>query len=128
MKDIDIHKWIKDPIEKILIPSSDTDDAEVKAQQNRLRDAEKEISDIKKQLENVNGFIARPTDKDRTNFNEYQKLLDKYFTLVLQACGQLRKMLDTYNAKTIDSTRTQLVNSLVQEAAKIDQASQGLLK
>jgi hypothetical protein len=126
LKDIDIRKWIKDPIEEMLVPSSDTTDAEIKAQQNRFNDAKKEINDARKQLENIYGFIIRQTDTEKHKVSAHKTLLDKYLTNISQACDELSEMLNTHNAKTINATRSQLVSKLMREAATIDEASQGL--
>ena len=126
LKDINIHKWLKDIIETMPTPGPDTTEAEMEAQKDRLRDAAKEISDTKVQLQKMNGFIIRQTDTDRRNMSEHERLVDKYLTHTAQALGELTKMLDTYNSRTLESKRESIVTSLSQEAITLDQATEGL--
>jgi hypothetical protein len=128
LKDINIHRWLKEVLETMLIPESGIAQAEIEALQNRLRNILQEISITKEQLQNIYSFIIRRTDTDKVNVNQHRKLVEDYLTHTSQACNELRKMLETHNAKTIDSTRNQLVNSLSKEADRIDQVSQSLLQ
>lgn len=128
LKDINIHKWLRGVIEGMLLPGPDTTQADIKAQQDRFRDAAREIGDTKEQLGKILSFVTRHTDADRQNVSEHRRLLEEYLTHNDQACGELRKMLETHNAKTIESTRNKLVISLSQEANSIDEANQELLK
>ena len=127
LKDINIHKWLKDTIETMLIPSPDTAQAEIEAQQDRFRDAAKEISDTKKQLQNIYGFIIRQTDTDKAKVSQHRKLVEEYLQRTNQACGELRKMLDTLNSKTLSASRNDIVTRLSREASQIDEATEGLL-
>jgi len=127
LKDINIHKWLKDTIETMLIPESDATQAEIEAQQDRLRDSVKEISDTKEQLQNIYGFIIRQTDTDKAKVNQHRKLVEGYLTHTDQACGELRKMLDVLNSKTLTSNRDNIVARLSEEASQVDKATEGLL-
>jgi acetolactate synthase small subunit len=127
LKDINIHKWLRENIEGMIIPGSDNTQTEIKAQQDKFGDAVKEISDIKNQLGRIYNFVASHTDTDRKSMTNHRKLIDSYLTRTDQACNELRKMLETYNAKTIDAARNKLVGSLREEANKLDEASQRLL-
>lgn len=127
LKDINIHKWSKDTIETVLIPGPDTTQAEIEAQQDRLRDAAEEISDTKKQLQNIYGFIIRQTDTNKAKVNQHRKLVEDYLTHTNQACGELRKMLETLNSKTLSANRNDIVARLSREASHIDEATEGLL-
>ena len=126
LKDINIHKWLEDIIVTMPIPGPDTTEAEIEAQKDRFTDVAKEISDTKVQLQNMNGFIIRHSDTDRRNMSEHERLVDKYLTHTVQALGELTKMLDVLNAKTISTNRDNIVASLSQNASQVDQATEGL--
>jgi hypothetical protein len=126
LKDINIHRWLRDVIEIMPIPASNTTQAEIEAQKDRLRDAAKEISGTKEQLQNIYGFIIRKTDTDRDKMNKHRKLVEDYLDHTAQGCSELRKMLDTYNARTLESNRQGIVGRLSQESLKLDQATEGL--
>ena len=127
LKDINIHKWLKDTIETMLIPGPDTTQAEIEAQQDRFRDAAKEISDTKAQLQNIYGFIVRQTDTDKAKVSQHRKLVEEYLQRTNQACGELRKMLDTLNSKTLNANRDNIIARLSEEASQVDRATAGLL-
>lgn len=127
LKDINIHKWLKDVIEAMPILKPDTTQTETEAQQDRLQNASKEISNTKKQLQNTLSFIARPTDIDKRKVSEHSKLVEDYLTHTAQACGELQKMIDVLNAKTLSANRDNIVARLSQEASQIDIATEGLL-
>lgn len=127
LKDINIHKWLKGTIETMLIPGTDATQAEIKAQQDRFRDAAKEISDTTKQLQNIYNFIRRKTDTDRTKVSQHRKLVEDYLAHTNQACGELRKMLDTLNSKTLTAERDKITARLSKETSRVDEATEGLL-
>jgi len=126
LKDINLHKWLKDIIETLPMPGSDTNQAEIEALQNTLTDATKEIADTKEQLQNIYGFIIRTTDTGKAKMNQHRRLVEDYLNHTAQGCSELRKMLDTYNSRTLESTRQSIVDRLSQEALKLDQATEGL--
>jgi hypothetical protein len=123
LKDINLHKWLRDVIEVLPIPSADANQPEIEALQGKLRIATKEIGDTKTQLENILNFIIRTTDKDKSKMNQLSRLVEEYLTHTAQGCSELSKMLDTYNTRTLESSRQNIVSRLSQEAAKLDQAS-----
>ncbi len=127
LKDIDLHRWLRDTIEAMLVPGPATTQAEIEAQQERLRDTSMEIGEARKQLQSIAGFVARPTDTDRRRYSEHTKLVEDYLTHTAQACGELRKMLDVLNSKTLSANRADLVSSLSEEATRLDAAAEGLL-
>lgn len=127
LKDINIHKWLKDTIETMLIPGPDTTQAEIEAQQDRFRDAAKGISDTKEQLQNIYGFIIRQTDTDKAKVSQHERLVEKYLTHTAQACNELGKMLDTLNSKTLSANRDNIIARLSEEASQVDRATEGLL-
>lgn len=126
LKDINLHKWLKDIIEPMPIPGAGTTQVEIEAQQDRLSSVVKEISDTKEQLQNIYGFIIRKTDTDKAKMNQHQRLVEEYLNHTAQGCSELRKMLDTYNSRTLESNRQSIVDRLSQEALKLDQATEGL--
>ena len=85
LKDINIHKWLKDVIEAMPIPRLDTTQAEIEAQHDRLQNASKEISNTKEQLQNTLSFIARPKDIEKRKVSEHSKLAEDYLTHTAQA-------------------------------------------
>lgn len=121
LKDINLHKWLRDIIEPMPIPGPDTTQTEIEAQQDRLSSAAKEIRDTKEQLDNIYGFI-RMTD----NVKQHRRLVEEYLKRTDQECSELRKMLDTYNSRTLESKRESIVTRLSQEAITLDQATEGL--
>ncbi len=127
LKDINIHKWLKDTIGKMLIPGPDTSQAEIEAQQDRFRDAVKEIGDTKRQLQNIYGFIIRTTDTDKRNVSQHERLVGEYLTYTDRACGELRKALDTLNSKTLAANRDGIMAHLSGEASGVDSSTEGLL-
>ena len=127
LKDINIHKWLKDTIETMLIPGSSTTQTEIEAQQNRLGDAVKEIRDTKEQLQNIYSFIIRQTDTDKDKVNQNRKQQAENLQRTNQACGELRKMLDTLNSKTLNANRDNIIARLSEEASQVDRATEGLL-
>lgn len=127
LKDINIHKWLKDTIETMLIPGTDTTQAEIKVQQDKFRDAAKELSDTTKQLQNIYNFIRRETDTDRAKVSQHRKLVEDYLAHTDKACGELRKMLDTLNSKTLTTERDNIIAHLSNEASRLDEATEGLL-
>jgi hypothetical protein len=128
LKDLNINKWLTGVIEAMVLPETGIGQAETKALQDKFRNAAKEIGNTRSQLENIYGFIERRNDTDRQNVTNHRTLIDKYLTHTDQACGELRKMLETHNARTIESARDKLVIGLSEEANRIDEASQRLLK
>jgi len=127
LKDINIHKWLKDIIVAMPIPGPDTTQAEIEAQQDRFRDAAKEISDTKEQLQNMYGFIIRHTDTDKRKVSQHGRLVEEYLTHTAQACSELRKMLDVLNSKTLNANRDNIIARLSEEASQVDRATEGLL-
>ncbi len=127
LKDINLHKWLKNTLETLTIPSSDMKKAEIEALQNSLKSVTKEIVETKEQIQNILGFIIRTTDADRAKMNQHQKLVEDYLTHTAQECSELRKMLDVLNAKTLSTNRDNIVASLSKEASLIDEATEGLL-
>ncbi|MEE8469950.1 MAG: hypothetical protein V3S51_01325 [Dehalococcoidia bacterium] len=127
LKDIDLHKWLRDTIETMLVPGPSTTQAETEAQQGKLRDTAMEIGEAKKQLQSISGFVARPTDADKRKYSEHKKLVEDYLTYTAQACSELRKMLDTLNSKTLSANLADRVSSLSVEASRVDAATEGLL-
>lgn len=127
LKDINIHKWLKDIIVAMPIPGPDNTQAEIEAQQDRFRDAAKEISDTKKQLQNIYGFIIRQTGTDKAKVSQHGRLVEEYLTHTAQACDELRKMLDVLNSKTLNANRDNIIARLSEEASQVDRATEGLL-
>ncbi len=128
VKDINIRRWLNDVIEPMQIPQPETTEAEINAQQDKLRQAEKEISDTRRQLENIYPFIVRQNDSERTKVSQHRKLLEDYLKHIDTVCSELRKALETHKARTIDAARKRFVDNLSEEVDSIDLASQNLLK
>jgi hypothetical protein len=113
LKDINLHKWLKNTLETLPIPSSE-------------KVVTGEIAETKEQIQNILGFIIRTTDADRAKMNQHQKLVKEYLTHTVQGCSELGKMLDTYHSRTLESTRQGIVGRLSQEASRLDQATEEL--
>lgn len=126
LKDINIHKWLKDIIEKVQIPESNAE-AAIEAQQERLRNTTQEIGTANKQLENINKFITRSSDTERAKMNKHTQLLKKYLTNTSRACSELRQMLERLNSKTFDSERNGIVSTLTRESLEVDNSIEDLL-
>jgi len=122
LKDINIHKWLKDTIETMLIPGPDTTQAEIEAQQDKLSDAVKEIRNTIEQLQNIYDFIEK-TD----NVKQHRRLVEEYLRRTDKECSELRKMLDVLNSKTLNANRDNIVARLSEEASQVDRATEGLL-
>ena len=122
LKDINIHRWLKDVIETMPIPGPDTTQAEIEAQQEKLSNAMQEIRNTKGQLDNIYSFI-RMTDKLR----QHRKLVEDYLQRTDKECSELRKMLDVLNSKTLNANRDNIVARLSEEASQVDRATEGLL-
>ncbi len=127
LKDINIHKWLKGTVEPMLIPGPDTTQAEIKAQQDKLSNTIQEIRNTKGQLDKIYGFIIRQTDTDRAKVSQHQKLVEEYLQRTDGACGELRKMLDTLNSKTLNANRDNIIARLSEEASRVDRATESLL-
>ena len=125
LKDIDIQRWLKNILETMPIQEGTTK-AEIEAQQDRLSNAIKEIGDTQEQLNNMYGFVTKKAESDRAKVNQHRKLIEDYLTHTSQACSKLIQMLDTQNAKFINTTRSQIVDNLSYEADKINLVSKSL--
>jgi hypothetical protein len=126
LKDINLHKWLKNTIETLPMPSADANQATIEALKDKLSDATKEIGETKKQLENISGFVIRNTDADKVKMNQHRKLVEDYLNHTYQACSELRKMLDTYNTRTMESSRESIFNRLCSEAENLDRATENI--
>jgi len=52
--------------------------------------------------------------------NDHNKSIEKYLTSIQQECSGFKKVVDTYNTKTLDSTLQGIISRLSDEARKID--------
>ncbi len=127
LKDINIHRWLKDIIETMPIPGPDTTQAEIEAEQKELSNAMQEIRNTKGQLDNIYSFIVRQTDTDKTKVSQHRKLVEDYLQRTDKECSELRKMLDVLNSKTLNANRDNIVARLSEEASQVDRATEGLL-
>lgn len=130
LKDMNIHKWLNNVIEAMLIPGPDTTEAEIKAQQDKLSNAMQEIRTTKGQLDSIFSFV-RMTDKEKQQMadklGQHRKLVGDYLQRTDRECSELRKTLDILNAKTLSTNRDNIAASLSQNASQIDRASEDLL-
>lgn len=127
LKDINIHKWLKGSVETMLIPGADTTQAEIKAQQDRLSNTIQEIRNTRGQLDKIYNFIIRKTDTDKTKVNQHRTLVGDYLAHTGTVCGELWKMLDTLNSKTLTAERDNIIARLSTEASRVDEATERLL-
>ena len=126
--DMDVHRWLNSTLRHFPIPGPDTTMSEVQSMIESLNQPIEETRDAQDRLKRIATFVDSSNRLSREALVEHGNLVHPYLMEVQKGIGQIRQSLGSPDGQRLSALLEQIVVNLDSLAARVDEATEGLLK
>lgn len=125
---MDVHRWLNITLRDFPIPGPDTTMSDIKSMIESLNQPIEEIRDAQERLKRIATFVDDVNRQTREALVQHGNLVHSYLEDVRRGISEIRQSLGSPDSQRLSALLEQIVANLDSLAARMDEATDGLLK